>query len=83
LSGIKSGPGTTDPRQREGNSSPTGEIQHYNWSRFNHWHLILMSVLVGRLRLPILGANVLTVVICSILSFILADRIALKCTTRP
>jgi dolichol-phosphate mannosyltransferase len=39
-------------------------------------NLILMSVLVGRMRLPIVGANVLTVIICSLLSFILADRIA-------
>jgi dolichol-phosphate mannosyltransferase len=39
-------------------------------------NLILMSVLVGRLGLPIVGANVVTVVACSVLSFILADRIA-------
>jgi putative flippase GtrA len=39
-------------------------------------NLILMSVLVGRMRLPIAGANVVTVVACSLLSFILADRIA-------
>jgi putative flippase GtrA len=39
-------------------------------------NLILMSVLVGRLGLPIVGANVVTVVTCSLLSFILADRIA-------
>jgi dolichol-phosphate mannosyltransferase len=39
-------------------------------------NLILMSVLVGRLGLPIVGANVVTVVACSVLGFILADRIA-------
>ena len=39
-------------------------------------NLILMSILVGRLGLPIVGANVVTVIACSVLSFILADRIA-------
>lgn len=39
-------------------------------------NLILMSVLVGRLGLPIVGANVITVVVCSLVSFILADQIA-------
>jgi len=39
-------------------------------------NLTLMSVLVGRWGLPILGANLVTVVACSILSFFLADRIA-------
>jgi dolichol-phosphate mannosyltransferase len=39
-------------------------------------NLVLMSVLVGHMGLPIVGANALTVVICSLLSFILADRIA-------
>jgi putative flippase GtrA len=39
-------------------------------------NLLLMSVLVGRMGLPIVGANVLTVVTCSVISFILADRIA-------
>jgi putative flippase GtrA len=39
-------------------------------------NLILMSVLVGRLGLPIVGANVVTVVACSVVSFLLADRIA-------
>jgi dolichol-phosphate mannosyltransferase len=39
-------------------------------------NLAFMSLLVGRMRLPIVGANVITVVICSLLSFILADRIA-------
>jgi dolichol-phosphate mannosyltransferase len=39
-------------------------------------NLVLMSILVGRFRLPISGANVITVVACSLLSFFLADRIA-------
>jgi putative flippase GtrA len=39
-------------------------------------NLILMSLLVGRLGLPIISANVVTVMACSVLSFILADRIA-------
>jgi dolichol-phosphate mannosyltransferase len=42
-------------------------------------NLILMSVLVGRFRLPVTPANLLTVAICSILSFFLADRIAFEC----
>lgn len=42
-------------------------------------NLILMSVLVGRLGLPIVGANLVTVAACSIVSFILADRIAFEC----
>lgn len=39
-------------------------------------NVLLMSVLVGRFGFPILGANVVTVVACSLLSFFLADRIA-------
>jgi dolichol-phosphate mannosyltransferase len=39
-------------------------------------NLIFMSILVGRFRLPISGANAITVGICSLLSFFLADRIA-------
>ncbi len=39
-------------------------------------NLVLMSILVGRLGLPITGANVLSVAACSIFNFILADRIA-------
>jgi dolichol-phosphate mannosyltransferase len=39
-------------------------------------NLVLMSILVGRFRLPISGANVITVVACSLLSFFLADRFA-------
>ena len=39
-------------------------------------NLVLMSILVGRLGLQIMGANLLSVLACSILNFILADRIA-------
>ncbi len=39
-------------------------------------NLIFMSLLVGRLRLPIAGANVLSVCACAICNFFLADRIA-------
>jgi dolichol-phosphate mannosyltransferase len=42
-------------------------------------NLVLMSLLVGRMGLPIIGANVVTVAICSLLSFILADRVAFEC----
>jgi len=39
-------------------------------------NLVLMSILVGRLGLPITGANVASVAACSICNFFLADRIA-------
>ena len=39
-------------------------------------NLVLMSILVGRLRLPIVGANLASVAACSICNFFLADRIA-------
>ncbi|HEX9422898.1 MAG TPA: GtrA family protein [Pyrinomonadaceae bacterium] len=39
-------------------------------------NLVLMSLLVGHFGLPVLSANLATVAACSILSFILADRIA-------
>ena len=39
-------------------------------------NLLLMSLLVGHFGLSIMGANVVTVVACSILGFILAHRIA-------
>ena len=42
-------------------------------------NLILMSLLVGRFGLPVVGANILTVIACSLLSFFLADRIAFEC----
>jgi dolichol-phosphate mannosyltransferase len=41
-------------------------------------NLILMSILVGRLGLPITGSNVASVVACSICNFFLADRIAFQ-----
>jgi putative flippase GtrA len=39
-------------------------------------NLALMNLLVGRFGLPIIGANLASVAACSILSFILSDRIA-------
>lgn len=39
-------------------------------------NLVFMSLLVGRFGLPIAGANVLSVVACSICNFFLADRVA-------
>lgn len=39
-------------------------------------NLVIMSFLVGRLGLPIVGANVASVAACSICNFFLADRIA-------
>ena len=39
-------------------------------------NLVLMSVLVGRLGLPIAGSNLASVAACSICNFFLADRIA-------
>src|SRR3989475_7172320 len=42
-------------------------------------NLLFMSILVGRLGLAIGPANVASVVACSIVSFILADRIAFEC----
>jgi len=39
-------------------------------------NLVLMSLLVGHFALPVLSANLASVAACSILSFILADRIA-------
>jgi putative flippase GtrA len=39
-------------------------------------NLVLMGLLVGRLRLPIAGANAASVAACSICNFFLADRVA-------
>jgi putative flippase GtrA len=39
-------------------------------------NLVFMSILVGRVGLPIAGANVASVAACSICNFFLADRIA-------
>ncbi len=41
-------------------------------------NLALMNLLVGHFGLPVLGANLASVVACSILSFFLADRIAFE-----
>ena len=43
-------------------------------------NLVFMSILVGRLGLAIGPANLASVVACSIVSFILADRIAFECS---
>lgn len=37
-------------------------------------NVVLMAVLAGRLRLPMLLANILSIVTCSITNFFLADR---------
>jgi putative flippase GtrA len=42
-------------------------------------NLILMSLLVGRFGLPVIGSNVVTVLACSLLSFVIADRFAFGC----
>jgi dolichol-phosphate mannosyltransferase len=39
-------------------------------------NLFLMSMFVGRLGLPVIPANVVSVVACSVISFFLADRLA-------
>jgi dolichol-phosphate mannosyltransferase len=39
-------------------------------------NLVLMDLLVGHFGLPVLGANLASVAVCSLLSFLLADRIA-------
>jgi dolichol-phosphate mannosyltransferase len=44
-------------------------------------NLVLMSILVGRLDLPITGSNVASVAACSLLNFFLADRIAFATVT--
>jgi dolichol-phosphate mannosyltransferase len=41
-------------------------------------NLVFMSLLVGRLKLPVNGANLISVALCSIVNFILADRIAFQ-----
>ena len=41
-------------------------------------NLVFMSILVGRLGLPIAGANLASVAACSICNFFLADRIAFQ-----
>jgi len=39
-------------------------------------NLAFMGILVGRLSLPIAGANLISVAACSICNFVLADRVA-------
>jgi putative flippase GtrA len=39
-------------------------------------NLLFMSILVGRLGLPVTHANLISVAACSICNFVLADRIA-------
>ena len=41
-------------------------------------NLVFMSILVGRLGFAIVLANLISVLTCSLLNFILADRIAFK-----
>jgi dolichol-phosphate mannosyltransferase len=41
-------------------------------------NLTFMSILVGRLGLAIVLANLISVLVCSLLNFILADRVAFK-----
>jgi len=41
-------------------------------------NLVLMSLLVGRLGLPVSPANVISVAACSLCNFFLADRIAFE-----
>jgi dolichol-phosphate mannosyltransferase len=45
-------------------------------------NLLFMSVLVGRLRVPVLIANVCSVAACSICNFFLADRVAFYVSRR-
>ena len=42
-------------------------------------NLVFMSILVGRLGFPVGPANLASVAACSIVSFVLADRIAFEC----
>lgn len=48
-------------------------------------NLLLMALLVGVVHLPIIASNVLSVVACSLINFILADKIAFHVggTMRP
>jgi putative flippase GtrA len=41
-------------------------------------NLLFMSILVGRLGLPVSPANVISVAACSLCNFLLADRIAFE-----
>jgi dolichol-phosphate mannosyltransferase len=44
-------------------------------------NLIFMSILVGRFGVAIVLANLISVLVCSLLNFILADRIAFRVPT--
>jgi len=46
-------------------------------------NLIFMSILVGRLGMPIAGSNVASVAACSICNFFLADRVAFHVEKNP
>jgi dolichol-phosphate mannosyltransferase len=46
-------------------------------------NLVFMSILVGRLHLNITGANVISVALCSLVNFVLADRIAFVTSPTP
>ena len=46
-------------------------------------NLALMNIFVGRFGLPIIGANLASVAGCSILSFVLADRVAFDMAETP
>ena len=41
-------------------------------------NLLLMNLLVGVLRWPIIIANVISVLVCSIVNFLLADQVAFR-----
>jgi putative flippase GtrA len=43
-------------------------------------NLIFMSILVGRLGVAMVLANLISVLVCSLLNFILADRLAFRVT---
>ena len=43
-------------------------------------NLVFMSIFFGRFGLPVGLANLVSVAVCSTISFVLADRIAFECT---
>jgi putative flippase GtrA len=45
-------------------------------------NVILMAALVGRLRVPYLVANVITIALCSLLNFLAADRLVFRPPSR-
>jgi putative flippase GtrA len=68
---------------RDRPSATTGET-FYRLLKFNlsngafsiFGNLVFMSILVGRLGLPVSPANLISVAACSLCNFVLADRIA-------